>query len=311
MGNDTDSFREELGLVSGASASFDHQAYLQGQLTPVFFGSAINNFGVRELLDALIAYAPSTQSRATLTREVVPDEDKFSGFVFKIQANMDPAHRDRMAFLRICSGRYIAGMKIHQVRIQRDVTVHHALTFMASERERVQEAYPGDIIGLHNHGTIQIGDSFTQGEELKFIGIPYFAPEIFRIVRLKDPLKLKALQKGLLQLSEEGATQLFRPLQSNEYILGAVGNLQFDVVAYRLKSEYNVVCAYEPAAIATVRWVKSTNKQKLAEFSKNLANHLALDGGENLAYLAPNMVNLSLTQERWPDIEFLATREHA
>jgi peptide chain release factor 3 len=181
---------------------------------------------------------------------------------------------------------------------------------MAGERENVEEAYPGDIIGLHNHGTIQIGDTFTQGEVLKFTGIPYFAPEIFKQVRLKDPLKMKALQKGLLQLSEEGATQIFRPLQSNEYILGAVGVLQFDVVAYRLKDEYKVECAYEAVSITTVRWVRSENKKKLEEFKKSLANHLALDGGDNLTYLAPNRVNLELTQERWPEIEFLTTREH-
>lgn len=310
LGDFTHHFREEMLLVQGASTRFELSDYLAGQLTPVFFGSAINNFGVRELLDALVEYAPSTQPRATLTRVVNPEEPKFSGFVFKIQANMDPAHRDRIAFLRVCSGHYSTGMKMYHARIGREILVHHALTFMAGEREHTQTAYPGDIIGLHNYGTIQIGDTFTQGEDLKFIGIPYFAPEIFRLVRLKDPLKMKALQKGLLQLSEEGATQIFRPLQSNEYILGAVGVLQFEVVAYRLKDEYKVECAYEPVSITTVRWVKSEDKKKLAEFQKALANHLALDGGDNLAYLAPNKVNLTLTQERWPDIEFLETREH-
>lgn len=304
------SFREEMALVQGACPPFQLAEYLAGQLTPVFFGSAINNFGVRELLNAIATYAPPTQPRPTRTREVLPQEEKFTGFVFKIQANMDPAHRDRMAFLRVCSGRYQNGMKMHHVRLQRDITIHHALTFMAGEREHVEEAYPGDIIGLHNHGLIQIGDTFTQGEDLKFIGIPYFAPEIFRLVRLKDPLKMKALQKGLLQLSEEGATQVFRPLQSNDYILGAVGILQFDVVAYRLKHEYNVECAYEPIQVTTVRWVRSDNPKKLAEFKQTLANHLALDHSENLAYLAPNNINLTLTQERWPDIEFFATREH-
>lgn len=310
LGDLTSHFREEIALVHGASPQFDLTKYLKGELTPVFFGSALHNFGVRELLDALIDYAPATQPRPTLTRTVQPNEPKFSGFVFKIQANMDAAHRDRVAFLRICSGKYESGMKIYHVRLGRDIVVHHALTFMAGERENVEEAYPGDIIGLHNHGIIQIGDTFTQGEDLKFIGIPYFAPEIFKLVRLKDPLKMKALQKGLLQLSEEGATQIFRPLQSNDYILGAVGVLQFDVVAYRLKDEYKVECAYEAVSVATVRWVKSDNKKKLEEFQKNLANHLAIDGNGNLAYLAPNRVNLSLTEERWPDITFLTTREH-
>ncbi len=310
LGDLTQHFRDEMALVAGASTEFSLTDYLAGQLTPVFFGSAINNFGVRELLDALVDYAPATQPRATLTRIVQPEEPKFTGFVFKIQANMDPAHRDRIAFLRICSGSYNPGMKLYHVRLQRDIAINQALTFMAGDRENITEGYPGDIIGLHNYGTIQIGDTFTQGESLQFTGIPYFAPEIFKQVRLKDPLKMKALQKGLLQLCEEGATQIFRPLQSNEYILGAVGALQFDVVAYRLKDEYKVECAYEGVSVVTVRWIKSDNKKKLAEFQAALANHLALDGGNNLAYLAPNRVNLTLTQERWPDIEFLTTREH-
>lgn len=302
-------FREEVDLVQGTGGKIDMPKYLQGELTPVFFGSALNNFGVRELLDALIDYAPATQPRDTLTRQVSPEEDKFSGFVFKIQANMDPAHRDRIAFLRICSGRYTSGMKMYHVRLKREIQIQRALTFMAGERDAVQEAYPGDIIGLHNHGTIQIGDAFTQGENLKFIGIPYFAPEIFKLVRLKDPLKMKALQKGLLQLSEEGATQIFRPLLGNDYILGAVGVLQFDVVAYRLKDEYGVECAYEPVSVVTVRWVDSENKKKLDEFRKSVSSYLALDNAGNLAYLAPNMVNLNLAQERWPDIQFFSTRE--
>ncbi|MDF3055478.1 MAG: Peptide chain release factor 3 [Gammaproteobacteria bacterium] len=223
---------------------------------------------------------------------------------------MDPAHRDRIAFLRICSGRYTGGMKIHHVRLSKDVQIHRALTFMAGEREQVEEALPGDIIGLHNHGTIQIGDTFTQGESLKFIGIPYFAPEIFKMVQLKDPLKMKALQKGLQQLSEEGATQIFKPLIGNDYILGAVGILQFDVVAHRLKHEYNVECAYKAAPYVTVRWVKSDNKKKLEEFKNSLMSNLTLDSHDHLAYLAPNMVNLHLTQERWPDIQFFDTQEH-
>lgn len=309
LGMHAKTFRDEMELIQGASTDFDKQAYLAGKLTPVYFGSAINNFGVRELLDALVTNAPPTQSRQTTTREVHPEEEKFSGFVFKIQANMDASHRDRIAFLRVCSGSYQGGMKIRHVRLGRDIQVQRALTFMAAEREQVQEAYPGDIIGLHNYGSIQIGDTFTQGEILKFTGIPYFAPEIFRLVRLRDPLKMKALQKGLLQLSEEGATQVFRPLVNNEYILGAVGILQFDVVAFRLKNEYNVECAYDNVSVATVRWVKSENKKKLEEFKQSLAANLALDNGDNLAYLAPNMVNLNLTMERWPDIEFLATRE--
>ena len=302
--------REELELVQGASHSFDKNAYLTGELTPVFFGSAINNFGVRELLNAFADYAPSPQPRPTEDRLVDPCEKEFSGFVFKIQANMDPAHRDRMAFLRVCSGTYTKGMKIRHVRINRDIQINNALTFMAGEREQVEQAWPGDIIGLHNHGTIQIGDTFTASENLKFTGIPHFAPELFRRVRLKDPLKAKALLKGLTQLSEEGATQVFRPLNSNDLILGAVGVLQFDVVAYRLKHEYNVDCAYENVNVYTARWIDCTDAKHLEEFKVKVFDQLALDGSWQLTYLASSRVNLQLVQERWPKVKFLATREH-
>ncbi|HLA75796.1 MAG TPA: peptide chain release factor 3 [Gammaproteobacteria bacterium] len=302
--------RDEIELVKGASHPFNLQAFLAGELTPVFFGSAMNNFGVQELLDMFVEYAPPPQARETTTRKVLPDEQKFSGFVFKIQANMDPAHRDRIAFVRICSGSYTKGMKIHHVRIKRDVQISNAITFMAGEREHIDEAYPGDIIGLHNHGTIQVGDTFTQGEDLKFTGIPHFAPELFRRARLRDPLRMKALQKGLEQLCEEGATQLFRPLNSNDLILGAVGTLQFDVVAYRLQHEYGVECSFENVQVATARWVHSTNAKKLEEFRIKAHDNLALDGAGDLTYIAPTRINLELTAERWPDIEFRATREH-
>jgi peptide chain release factor 3 len=302
--------REEIELVRGASYEYDHEAYLAGELTPVFFGSAINNFGVKELLDAFVEQAPGPLPRRTEQRSVAPQEEKFSGFVFKIQANMDPAHRDRVAFLRVCSGVYRKGMRMRHVRIGRDVQVANALTFLASDREQVEEAYPGDIIGLHNHGTIRIGDTFTQGEDLKFAGIPSFAPELFRRARLKDPLRMKALQKGLEQLSEEGATQLFRPLNSNDLILGAVGVLQFDVVAYRLRHEYGVESLFENVSVNTARWVTSDSPKKLEEFRAKLHDHLALDGAGELVYLAPTRVNLQLTMERWPEITFEATREH-
>lgn len=303
-------FREEVELVKGASHKFDIELYLQGKLTPVFFGSAINNFGVQELLDALVNYSPAPPARRTETREVLPDEDKFTGFVFKIQANMDPQHRDRIAFLRVCSGSYSQGMKVHHVRIGREVKIANAITFMAADREHVDNAYPGDIIGLHNHGTIQIGDTFTMGENIKYIGIPYFAPELFRRARLRDPLRMKALQKGLQELCEEGASQLFRPLNSNDLIVGAVGILQFDVVAHRLKNEYNVDCSFENVNVATARWISSDNAQKLEEFRKKAFDNLALDANDNLTYIAPTRVNLELTIERWPDIEFHATCEH-
>ena len=306
-----DDFQEQLELVEAAGHEFDQRAFSQGELTPVYFGSAINNFGVTSILDALDAFAPAPQSRHTHTREVQPNEDKFSGFVFKIQANMDPAHRDRIAFLRVCSGHYQKGMKINHVRIKRQVQISNALTFMAGEREQVTDAWPGDIIGLHNHGTIQIGDTFTQGEDLQFIGVPNFAPELFRAVRPKDPLKMKALQKGLIQLSEEGATQVFRPLISNQIILGAVGVLQFDVVADRLRNEYNVECVYDNINIATARWVDSQDPKKMADFKRKHEAQLALDSADKLAYLASTNVNLSMTQDRWPDIEFRNTREHS
>lgn len=302
--------REELELVRGASHEFNRAEYLAGHLTPVFFGSAINNFGIRELLNAFAEYAPPPQQRATETRAVTPDETAFSGFVFKIQANMDPAHRDRIAFLRVCSGKYEKGMKLRHVRLKRDIQINNALTFMAGDRERVDEAYAGDIVGLHNYGTIQIGDVFTVGENLKFMGIPHFAPELFRRVRLRDPLKAKALLKGLTQLSEEGATQIFRPLNSNDLILGAVGVLQFDVVVYRLQHEYNVECAYDTINVYSARWIKCADNKRLEEFKNKAFDNLALDGGEQLTYLAPTRVNLNLMMERWPEIEFCETREH-
>jgi peptide chain release factor 3 len=310
FGSMAEDLREEIELVRGASHEFDLEAFLAGQLTPVFFGSAMNNFGITELMDSFVEYAPAPQPRETKTREVTATEEPFSGFVFKIQANMDPKHRDRIAFLRVCSGKYTKGMKLHQTRIGKDVTIANAVTFMAAEREQAEEAYPGDILGLHNHGTIQIGDTFTQGEDLQFTGIPYFAPELFRRVRLKDPLKNKALLKGLQQLSEEGATQLFRPLDNNDLILGAVGVLQFDVVVHRLKGEYNVECAYEAVQVYTARWVYCDDARKLEEFKKKASQNLALDGAGNLTYIAPTRVNLDLTMERWPDIDFRSTREH-
>ncbi len=310
LGEAADELREEIELVRGASHEFDLDAFLAGKLCPVFFGSAINNFGIEELLDYFVEFAPAPMPRTTQVREVKPDEDAFSGFVFKIQANMDPQHRDRIAFLRICSGHYEKGMKMRHVRIGKDVKIANALTFMASEREHVENAWPGDIIGLHNHGTIRIGDAFTLNEDLKFTGIPNFAPELFRRVRLRDPLKMKALQKGLEQLSEEGASQLFKPLTNNDLVVGAVGILQFDVVAFRLKNEYKVECSFEAVNVQAARWVVCDDDVMLAEFKKKAAENLALDSSNSLTYIAPTRVNLQLIQERWPDIEFHATREH-
>ena len=310
LGHLAKELREEIELVKGASHEFDLDTYQKGELTPVFFGSGINNFGVGELLDALNDFAPSPRARETQSRIVEPDEDKFTGFVFKIQANMDPGHRDRIAFVRICSGTYKKGMKVKHVRLGKDIKLADAVTFMASDREHVEEAYSGDIIGLHNHGTMRIGDTFTMGEDLAFTGIPNFAPELFRRAQLKDPLKMKALQKGLMQLCEEGATQLYRPLHNNDLILGAVGVLQFEVVKHRLMDEYGVDCNFEAVNVTTARWVECDDDKELAKFKARQTTNLALDHAGDLAYIAPTRVNLDMTIEKWPEIKFLSTREH-
>ncbi|UJF19714.1 peptide chain release factor 3 [Vibrio sp. SS-MA-C1-2] len=305
-----ESVREELELVLGAAHEFDRELFLEGELTPVFFGTALGNFGVDHMLDGLTEWAPTPMPRQANEREVVATEEKFSGFVFKIQANMDPKHRDRIAFMRIVSGTYNQGMKMNHVRTGKNVSISDAVTFMAGDRARAEQAYAGDIIGLHNHGTIQIGDTFTQGEKLKFSGIPNFAPELFRRIRLRDPLKQKQLLKGLVQLSEEGAVQVFRPLQNNDLIVGAVGVLQFDVVVARLKAEYNVEALYESVNVATARWVECDDVKKFEDFKRKCQSNLALDGGDNLTYIAPTMVNLNLAHERFPEVNFRSTREH-
>jgi peptide chain release factor 3 len=302
----------EIELVQGASHPFDLDAVLAGTQTPVFFGSAINNFGVREILNALLDWAPAPCQRDATVRVVQPMEVPFSGFVFKIQANMDPAHRDRIAFLRVCSGRFERGMKLKHLRLNREIKVSSVVTFMASSREQVEEAYAGDIIGLPNHGNMQIGDSFSEGEFLQFTGIPYFAPDFFRTARILNPMKTKQLQKGLQQLGEEGAVQVFKPVNSGDLVLGAVGVLQFEVVASRLKNEYGVDAVFEGTSISSARWVTCEDKKMLADFERSSAGHnLAHDAAGNMAYLATSGVNLRLTQERWPDVVFHATREHA
>ena len=310
IGDFAEELREELELVQGASHEFDLEEFRAGKLTPVYFGTALGNFGVDLMLDGLTEWAPKPLARSCKERDVEPSEEKFSGFVFKIQANMDPKHRDRIAFMRICSGKYERGMKMKHVRIGKDIKVPEAVTFMAGERANLAEAYPGDIIGLHNHGTIQIGDTFTGGESLNFTGIPHFAPELFRRVVLKDPLKSKQLLKGLKQLSEEGATQVFMPMRNNDLILGAVGVLQFDVVAHRLKEEYKVECQYENISVATARWITCDDEKKFDEFKKKAHDQLSMDAGDYLTYLAPSRVNLQLMQERYPEVQFNETREH-
>ncbi|PID63964.1 MAG: peptide chain release factor 3 [Gammaproteobacteria bacterium] len=309
LGDQAAELRDELELVEGACYPFELDEYLAGDLTPVYFGSAINNFGVQELLDDFVEFAPPPQPRNTTEREVQPMEPAFTGFAFKIQANMDPQHRDRVAFVRICSGSFRKGMKAHHVRLGKEVRFSDALTFMAADRGQVDEAWSGDIIGLHNHGTIRIGDTFTLGEDFAFTGIPNFAPELFRRAVLKDPLKMKALQKGLSQLCEEGATQLFRPLVNNDLILGAVGVLQFEVVAQRLRDEYKVECQFEAIGVQQARWIRCGDDRMLADFRKKHDGNLSLDHAGELVYLAPTRVNLQMAEERWPDVEFLATRE--
>ncbi|MEP7245994.1 MAG: peptide chain release factor 3, partial [Gammaproteobacteria bacterium] len=311
LGDRAAAFREEVELVRGAATVFDPVEYLAGRQTPVFFGSAISNFGVEELLRAFTVFAPAPLPRMTRERVVQPDEPRLTGFVFKIQANMDPSHRDRIAFLRVCSGRYAPGMRIFHPRLGKELRVADALTFMAGERSAVEEAWAGDIIGLHNHGTINIGDTFSEGQRLSFTGIPNFAPELFRRAVLKDPLKMKALAKGLSQLCEEGATQLFKPLRNNDLILGAVGQLQFEVVAFRLEDEYSVNCVFDNISVFTARWVTGDDERKLEEFRNKAYENLAVDHAGALVYLAPSRVNLALTLERWPDLRFSETREYA
>ena len=310
LGPDTGVLMEEVEIVRGAGSIFERARYLAGEQTPVLFGSAIHNIGVKELLDVFVEHAPVPQPRVTTSRTVEPEEDELTGFVFKIQANMNPGHRDRIAFMRVCSGSYEPGMRLYHARLGREFRVRDAITFLAADRQHADGAYAGDIIGLHNHGTINIGDSFSQGEKLVFTGIPDFAPELFRRAVLSEPLRLKALRKGLAQLCEEGATQLFRPLANNDLILGAIGPLQFDVASFRLRDEYGVDCQFETVKVETVRWIKSADTKLLGEFKRRLAANLADDHGGRLVYLAPSTVSLDLTKERWPDIDFQATREH-
>lgn len=310
LGDDYQAVCDELELVKGASHTFDQADFEGATLTPVYFGTALGNFGVKEMLDGFVQVAPGPQSRDSDVRRVEPGEKTFSGFVFKIQANMDPKHRDRIAFLRVCSGRYEQGMKMQHLRLGKPIKITDAVTFRARDRVQAEEARAGDIIGLHNHGTIQIGDTFTEGEKLKFKGVPNFAPELFRSVRVKDPLRTKQLEKGVKELAEEGATQIFLPLAKNQIIVGAVGVLQFDVVAFRLADEYRAECIWEDANLFTARWVSCDDDKILADFRRKNEQNLAIDGGGHLTFLATSRVSLSLAEERYPEISFTKTREH-
>ena len=311
LGSQAEKLREDIQLLEGAASPFALEQYLKASQTPVFFGSAINNFGIRELLDAFVELAPPPGPRQAVSRMVAPEEEAFSGFTFKIQANMNPAHRDRIAFFRICSGRFSRGMKVRHHRLGKEVSLANATIFMAQDRSNVEEAWPGDIIGIHNHGTIKIGDTFSEKEPLKFTGIPNFAPEHFRRVLIKNPLKIKQLNKGLVQLAEEGAVQLFRPLMGSDFILGAVGVLQFEVTMARLAAEYGVDAVYEAVNYATARWIDCDDRRKLDEFKSKNQAHLALDAEGNLAFLAESEWRLGRVQELFPDIVFRKTREHS
>jgi len=305
-----DEFREDIELLEGAANPFDLDDYRRASQTPVFFGSAVNNFGVKELLEAFVKIAPPPGSRPAVSRPVSPYEAPFSGFVFKIQANMDPAHRDRIAFLRICSGKFTRGMKVVHHRMGKTINLSKATVFMAQDRAHVEEAFPGDIIGLHNHGTIKIGDTFSEKEVLRFTGVPSFAPEHFRRVLLKNPMKTKQLKKGLAQLAEEGAIQVFRPRTNNAYILGAVGILQFDITMARLQDEYGVDASYEGVDLNVARWVHCQDPKQLAAFEKACLNNLATDAQGHLAFLVRSEWNLDYEMKQWPDIEFEKSKEH-
>ena len=303
--------RDEVALLEGAAATWDASAFVNGRMTPVFFGSALNNFGVRELLDAFCDLAPPPQARATRARIVEANEASFSGFVFKIQANMDPRHRDRMAFLRVCSGRFVRGMRLHHVRTGKDVVVRNAMTFLGRDRDIVEEAWPGDIIGIPNHGTIRIADTFTEGERLEFTALPKFAPELFRRCRLRDPMRQKAMAKGLMQICEEGAAQLFRPVIGADWIIGALGPLQFEVIAARLRDEYRVDAVFEGSAMRFCRWVKFKEDTDPVAFEARYGADLFRDERDNVCLLTETRFRSDYIAEQNPGITLHTTMELA
>lgn len=303
--------REEVELARGACKPFDLDSYLEGHLTPVLFGSALRNFGVAELLATLGTYAPTPRPQPAQPRPIEPSEPKVSAFVFKIQANMDPNHRDRIAFVRLCSGQFRRGMKLYHPRSQKWLTVTSPMLFLAKDRNIADEAYPGDIIGVPNHGQLRIGDALTEGEDIRFTGIPSFAPEVLRRARLDDPMRAKQLKKALLDLGEEGISQVFRPLNGGNWIVGVVGPLQFDVLTSRIGAEYNVQAGFEQAPYETARWVNTDDKALLDRFVASRRNDVAEDGDGRLVFLARNTWELARTQQDFPDITFNATREIA
>ncbi|MDP3799636.1 MAG: peptide chain release factor 3 [Polaromonas sp.] len=303
--------QEEIELVAGASHEFDRAQFLSGKQTPMFFGSAINNFGVQEVLDALVDLAPAPAEREAIQRVVQPDEKKFSGVVFKIQANMDPAHRDRIAFLRVASGEFTRGMRLKVVRSGKELRPNTVVSFMSQRRELLDTAFAGDIIGIPNHGVLQLGDTLTEGEALQFTGLPFFAPEMFRSVEVADPLRSKQLRAGLTQLGEEGAIQVFRPIAGSVLLLGAVGQLQFEVVAHRLEHEYGVKARIMGSNFNLARWVTSDDANELKKFMDANAHRVALDAVDAPTLLVDHSATLRAVEQQWPKIKFHALREHA
>ena len=303
--------REEAAMAHGASKLFDLQAYREGHLTPVFFGSAVNTFGVRELLEGLAEIAPSPRPQPAAERAVAPTEPKVSGFVFKIQANMDPKHRDRTAFVRLASGRFQRGMKLHHVRSDKQITVHNPLMFLAQDRERVDDAWPGDIIGIPNYGSLRIGDTLTEGETLHFTGIPSFAPELLQRARPEDPLKAKHLDRALRHLAEEGAARVFKPAFGVDWIVGVVGPLQFEILADRVRTEYEIAVRFEPTELLTARWVRAPDAATLKRFGDANRASMAEDHDGEPVFLARNAWHLDRAAQDWPEIAFLKTRDQA
>ncbi len=301
---------EGMELVSAACPPFDLESYREGHLTPVFFGSALRDFGVDQLLEGLAAVAPSPRAQPSSERNVNPGEEKVSGFVFKVQANMDPKHRDRVAFVRLCSGRFQRGMKLRQVRTGKPITVSSPIFFFADDRGLADEAWPGDIIGVPNHGVLRVGDSLTEGEELRFTGIPNFAPELLQRVRLDDPMRQKHLRRALEDLAEEGVSQVFKPMLGAQWVVGVVGRLQLDVLQTRIDSEYGIKIGFEPAPFVTARWVDG-ERAELERFVDAKRSVLAEDRDEQPVYLARNAFDLQRTTDEWPGLRFTATRERA
>ena len=316
FGVDFEHALSNIELVTGAAPAFDREAFLAAKQTPVFFGSAVNNFGVQEILDALVDLAPAPHPRSSTnpdgsTTEIAPDAEGFSGVVFKVQANMDPMHRDRIAFVRVCSGKYSSGMKLKVQRTAKEMRPTSVVTFMSQRREAVDEAYAGDIIGFTIHGGVQLGDTITEGASLQYTGLPFFAPELFQTVELKNPLRSKQLQQGLAQLGEEGAIQVFKPQLGSLMLLGAIGQLQFEVVQHRLQTEYKADIKLSGSQFVGARWVTSDDPAEMKKFMDYNASKLAYDAANTLAYLLTSTYDLRLTQERHPKIEFHPLREHA